>query len=148
MSPAKSTENELPFEVDDAIVLLLGSDGGSPSLSGQIKGITRLEKLIFLLQKESTLGDIFTEDPDFHAHNFGPFSSLIYQAVETLEAANLIEQKNIYSGSNEDTWETVNIVGDDAPYKSREFRLTERGLLICIQNCPGFCIENCPTQKA
>ena len=116
-----------PFEVDDAIILLLGAKSRIPSLEGRLEGITRLEKLLFLLEKESGLGRILTEDPEFHAYNFGPFSSKIYQAVETLEAAGLIREKNKYTGSSEDTWETVNIVGEDAPYSSREFELTERG---------------------
>ena len=127
MPQTQRVENDVPFEVDDAIVLLLGAKSRVPSLEGRLEGITRLEKLLFLLDKESGLGRVLTEDPEFHAYNFGPFSSKIYQAVETLEAAQLIRDKNKYSGSSEDTWETVNIVGEDAPYSSREFELTERG---------------------
>jgi hypothetical protein len=72
------------FEVDDAIVFLLGARSKIPSLEGQIDGITRLEKLVFLMQMESEVGDLLTEDPEFHAHHFGPFSSSVYQAVETV----------------------------------------------------------------
>ena len=41
-------ETELPVEVDDAIVLLLGAPSDSLARHGRIDGITRLEKLIFL----------------------------------------------------------------------------------------------------
>lgn len=126
--PQVATESrELPFEVDDAIIFLLGVESRVPSLVGRLEGITRLEKLIFLLQNESQIGDLLDEDPEFDAHHFGPFSSKIYQAVETLELAGLIVDHAKYGGSPEDAWETVNIVGDDAPYTSREFELTERG---------------------
>ena len=127
MPQAANDVRELPFEVDDAIIYLLGAEGRAPSLSGRLEGITRLEKLVFLLQKESQLGALLDEDPEFHPHHFGPFSSKIYQAVETLEAAGLILEHTKYSGSAEDAWETVNILGEDAPYTSREFELTDRG---------------------
>ena len=127
MAQAQFEQNRAAFEVDDVIVFLLGAKTRTPSLSGQIDGITRLEKLIFLLQKESDIGRLLTEDPEFHAHHFGPFSSSIYHAVDTLKTAGLIEERLKYSGSAEDAWETANIVGQDAPYSSRAFRLTELG---------------------
>ena len=138
MQNANSAANEFPIEVDDAIVLLLGAKSKFPSLSGRIKGITRMEKLIFLLEKETQIGELLTEDPEFHAHNFGPFSSKIYQAVETLEAAELIQEKINYSGSTDDTWETVNIVGEDAPFANREFTLTDRGRRYFQVLCKGL----------
>lgn len=123
----ESALKKIPFEVDDVIIFLLGAQSRVPSLSGRLDGITRLEKLVFLLQKESEIGEKLTEDPDFQAHHFGPFSSKIYQAVETLAAAKLLEERIKFSGSPEDSWETVNILGEEAPYTSREFQLTEKG---------------------
>lgn len=127
MPQAEANAPPTPFEVDDAIVLLLGADSRIPSLAGRLEGITRLEKLIFLLQKESQLGKFLTEDPEFRAYDFGPFSSKIYQAVETLETAGLLQESVKYTGAADDAWETVNILGEDAPYASRQFELTDRG---------------------
>src|SRR5262245_52377811 len=127
MANSDAQSPRLQFEVDDAIVFLLGADSSVPSLAGRIEGITRLEKLIFLLKKESKIGKIFTEDPEFHPYDYGPFSSKIYQAIETLEAADLIHEHLKHTGTKDDTWETVNIVGEDAPYTTREFQLTKRG---------------------
>lgn len=117
------------FEVDDAIVLLLGAPSRSRSLQGRIDGITRLEKLIFLLERETPLGKQLTETPAFTSHNFGPFSSKIYQAVETLAAAELVDDSAELTSSTEDAWEFEQVVGIEAqdPYATRNFTLTERG---------------------
>jgi uncharacterized protein len=118
-----------PFEVDDAVILLLGAPSRSPALRDRISGITRLEKLLFLLDKETPIGGRLTEHPEFIPHNFGPFSAKVYQAVETLEAANLITDSATLSPSGEDSWETDEIIGEDtsAKYTTRDFRLTDRG---------------------
>lgn len=117
------------FEVDDAIVLLLGSNakGETP---GEIRGITRLEKLVFLLDKESAASSHFTEDPDFEPFNFGPFSKKVYQAVDTLVAAGLLQDSAQLSTSTDDTWEEERVIGVDSSftqYSTRNFRLTTLG---------------------
>jgi len=120
---------QTPFEVDDAIVLLLGAPTKFPSLKGRLEGITRLEKLVFIMEKETEVGGYLTEEPDFQPHHFGPFSEKIYHAVETLEAAGLLRETAKLSGSPEDSWESANIIGDDdeAPYATRDFELTAMG---------------------
>jgi uncharacterized protein len=121
--------NDVLFEVDDAIVLLLGAPSRSPALRGRIEGITRLEKLVFLLERETELGRLLTERPDFEAHNFGPFSAKVYQAVETLETADLITDSAKLSPTAEDSWETDQLIGDElaTTYTTRDFELTELG---------------------
>ena len=117
-----------PIEVDDAIVLILGAPSNAPALQGKVEGITRLEKLVFLLQKESEIGSFLTEDPGYRADNFGPFSVKVYQAVETLAAAELIKDSAELSQSTEDAWETSHLVGNETdPYATRNFTLTTRG---------------------
>lgn len=122
---------ELPFEVDDAVVLVLGAPSTAPSLKDRVEGVTRLEKLLFLLERETPLGSLLTETPDFKAHHFGPFSARVYQAVESLAAAGLVEDSATRTSEllgSEDAWEATNLVyGDDAPYTPREFELTPRG---------------------
>jgi len=119
----------LDVEVDDAIVLLLGAPAKAPALRDRIEGVTRLEKLVFLLQQETKLGELLTEDPKFESHNFGPFSAKIYQAVETLAAANLLEDSAQLSPSTEDSWEAEEVVGaaQGDRYATRNFTLTDRG---------------------
>src|SRR5690625_1770132 len=122
------SENKLPIEVDDLVVLLLGAKGHLPSSTGRIEGITRLEKLVFLFEKEFEQ-DWLSEDPEFTAHNFGPFSSKVYKAVDVLAAAGLITDSARISSSEEDSWESTNIIGTERsdPYATRDFELTETG---------------------
>jgi len=116
------------FEVDDAIVLILGAPTKYPTLKDRLEGITRLEKLVFLLEKETEVGKLLTEDPDFQAHHFGPFSAKIYHAVEILKAAGLLEETGKLSASPDDSWESAHIIlGDDAQYSTRDFSLTDKG---------------------
>ena len=52
-------------------------------------GITRLEKILFLIEKETDfegIADFFV----FKAHNFGPFSKEVYEAVDFLASCDLI----------------------------------------------------------
>ena len=122
-------ETELPVEVDDAIVLLLGAPSDSLARHGRIDGITRLEKLIFLVEHETDLRNLLTEHADFEAYNFGPFSGKVYQAVDTLIAAGLLEDSAELASSREDSWEAEKVVGTQPadPYATRNFALTARG---------------------
>jgi hypothetical protein len=125
-SPAKSPV----LETDDAIVLVLGAPGG-PDRQGYLEGVTRLEKLVFLLERETPVRDWLTETADFRSFRFGPFSSKIYQAVDTLAAADLLRDSAKAAKSSEDRWESVNVLLDGAdvdPYTTRVFELTDRGM--------------------
>ncbi|GAA5230108.1 hypothetical protein [Arthrobacter cryoconiti] len=123
-----------PIEIDDAIVLLLGT-ATHGATSGEIRGITRLEKLIFLLERETSSKDWLQQDAGFEAYNFGPFSQKIYQAVDTLAAAQLIEDSSSLAPDTMDSWEEREVIGPNSgspgdrinPYTTRDFHLTERG---------------------
>ena len=117
------------LEVDDTIVLLLGSPSQYSQLSGRVNGITRLEKLVFLIEQEGDLDAFLAETAEFEPHNFGPFSKKIYQAVETLEAYELLVEENAYADTSDDTWENESIIGLEEPinYSERKFVLTEKG---------------------
>lgn len=117
-----------PIEIDDAIVLLLGTPaGGTPA--GEIQGVTRLEKLIFLLEKETSSNKWLDEDAEFEAYNFGPFSQKVYQAVDMLGAAGLVLDSGSAAADESDTWEERNGIDNLAsdPYTTRDFKLTDRG---------------------
>ncbi len=115
------------IETDDVIVLLLGAPGG-PDSPGDLDGVTRLEKLVFLLEHETPVRSWVTEVADFRSHKFGPFSAKIYKAADTLSAYGLLRDSASLSDNTEDRWEAVNVVGDELdPYTMRTFELTERG---------------------
>lgn len=85
--------NEVPLELqldpEDIILLLLEAN---EKLLGKraVGGVTRLEKLLFLLQRETNFErmDSFYE---FAAHNFGPFSKEVYESIDFLEGCGLIQ---------------------------------------------------------
>lgn len=119
------------LDVDDIVVLLLGAPSRSRSLQGRVEGITRLEKLIFLFERETALGKTLGVDADFVAHNYGPFSSKIYQAVDLLSAAQLVQDSANQSTTDEDSWENDNLIYDEQDlvdrYATRNVELTDRG---------------------
>jgi uncharacterized protein len=118
------------FDVDDAIVLLLGADAAGRNQSGEMKGITRLEKMVFLLKEETEAGKLLTQDPEFVAHNFGPFSKPVYQAVDKLVAAGLLLDSKRLSNNSDDSWEASRLLGADdvqTDYSTRDFKLTDLG---------------------
>ncbi len=118
------------LELDDLIVLLLGSPSRILQLQDRINGVTRLEKLVFLLEKElPNLATFLVESADFESHNFGPFSAKLYSAVEVLEAADLLEERHVRTQSQAESWEESVLIGVDErdEYVERQFRLTERG---------------------
>ena len=83
---------EIQLDPEDIILLLLEANQkllGKETLSG----ITRLEKILFLLQKETSFEGVVSFY-DFTPHNFGPFSKEVYEALEFLEGCGLIEVRD------------------------------------------------------
>lgn len=116
-----------PIETDDVVVLIVGAPGG-PYGPGYLPGVTRLEKLIFLLERETAMREWLTQLAEFRSHRFGPFSARIYRAVNELVQAGLLVDSADNSSSADESWESQNLVGDGArPYTNRTFRLTDIG---------------------
>lgn len=126
---APGTKQTRVLETDDAIVLLLGAPGRTERSRGRVDGVTRLEKLLFLLEKETPAASWLLESADFQAHKFGPFSAKAYREIDTLVAAGLVEDSGRITDSTEDSWEQRNIIGGRPadPYATRDFALTDRG---------------------
>ena len=70
-----------------------------------------------------------TEKPEFIPHNFGPFSQRVYQAIESLSSAGLVLDSASVAATEEDSWESDEIIGDslDTRFTTRDVTLTERG---------------------
>lgn len=119
---------KLSIELDDAIVLLVGSDIKGWRHPTKIEGITRLEKLIFLLSKETQMGASLVQDLEFEPAPFGPFSAELYQTVDSLLAAQILEERNTVTRENVDSWEAQNLIGlEDSAFLMRNFTLSARG---------------------
>ena len=117
------------IQLDDAIVLLLGASWKGKR--GRLEGITRLEKLVFLLERETPARSWMSEDAEFGANNFGPFSAKVYQAIDLLTSAGIVEDSTSPAVTSEDTWEEENVLGGSFPfddrYVTRDLSLTDRG---------------------
>jgi uncharacterized protein YwgA len=115
----------LPFEVDDAVILLLGVACDIKDLNGKIEGITRLEKLMFLLDKETGLSAEMSEELGFVGYNYGPFSEAIYKAIDSLSQYELVTDSFKKNDTQEDSWESQTIIGgvERDAYTTRDIEL-------------------------
>src|SRR5579862_4067202 len=90
---ADSTE---PLYGEDLVLLLLGAPTTVASAVGRVNGITRLEKLLFLADREKEAQANVLEPLVFRAYHYGPYSKKVYEAVEILaEAGLLAEERDI-----------------------------------------------------
>jgi len=90
-NPALTNEELVHIQLDSEDVVLLLLEANERLLGKDVlSGITRVEKLIFLLREETGfegVASFFT----FKPHNFGPFSKEVYEAIDFLESCELIE---------------------------------------------------------
>jgi hypothetical protein len=75
----------------DMLLMLLYSPGYSGKTNESIRGITKLEKLLFLLKNEDNFGKSL-EKYDFRPDNFGPCSIEVYDDLSALEGMSLIKR--------------------------------------------------------
>lgn len=118
----------------DVLLALLYTPGATGECGEPIKGITRLQKLMFLLWKE---GRFYEEIPNlynFKAYDFGPCMDDIYDDLEFAQGIGLIlvEQVpsgNEYEGADEDAFlRTFGFLFAESPTR-RDFSLTGTGIM-------------------
>lgn len=138
-----STDPEIGFEIEldceDIILLIIESNERLLGKNG-LSGITRLEKLLFLLEKETEFEGIALLFP-FQAYNFGPFSIEVYEAIDFLEGCELITvsekaypsyyasagEAKLVSEIEDTSIEETDAANDQNIAKEKIFRLTENG---------------------
>jgi len=76
----------------DVLLVLLYAPGISNKEGEPIHGITRLEKLMFLLEKETSFKEIINKNYKFDAYDYGPFSSEIFDDIESLKSAGILNE--------------------------------------------------------
>ena len=86
---------EKKIEKTDLILLLLLARGSTGSIAESIKGITKLMKLLFLLEKEGGISDGFT----FKPYKMGPFSGEVYSQLEFLSTFPAVESPFLHVNS-------------------------------------------------
>lgn len=131
------------LEGSDLVLMLLAAPTHVTSARNRVNGITRLEKLLYLVEKETSVADsVAGEHLRFKAYNYGPFSKDVYQAVELLEESGLVAEERVVDGQTIDSMEDVSVTGavETDEYVERRFVLTEHGRLVAnllAQHHPG-----------
>ena len=135
-----------PDKVDLVVLMLAAPD--SRGRVSPMRGITRLQKLLYLTEKESgiDLSEVGEEDRfQFRAYKYGPFSKEVYEAIDFLANADLItvekgDQQDVF-GREEGIPITEELDPDadhgefvdpevGPPYEEQSFELTERGKIV------------------
>lgn len=115
---------------EDVVLLLLDANERMLGTT-TFRGITRLEKLAYLIGELSKKGDV-ARAFEFRAYKYGPFSSKLYDAVNFLEGINLVEgsrRPNVSPFAAAEEEEMVGAPDDALPTLGHErtFTLTEAG---------------------
>lgn len=129
--------------LDVLLMLLYANDGtkqGAP-----VNGITRLDKLMFLLSKTEEFEHLFEDDYSFTAYNYGPYATELLDDIEALEVEGLLVSEGTSSRSDasetkdaetieEETGE-LDVTSEMYPFVS--YRLTSEGMEIAkhLHNC-------------
>jgi uncharacterized protein len=127
---ARMTQPQL--DQTDTILLLLAAETSDPRQRFRVDGITRLEKMIFLLEKETEFEKEISEPFTFEPYHYGPYSAEVYSAVDFLKAMRLLEERQIDVSTGLDVSEQVDVLdsddlNQDALYVERQLTLTDDG---------------------
>lgn len=122
-----------PLEGSDLVLLILAAPTKVASAVNRINGITRLEKLLYLVEKETnTAASVKGSGLSFVAYDYGPFSKDVYQAVELLEQSGLLVEERHVDRGTIDSMEDIDVTGavEGDEYVERRFILTHHGELV------------------
>jgi hypothetical protein len=130
------SETHVDIQLDrEDVILMLVEANERIHRRAFLSGVTRLEKLVYLLEQETRFEGIARFFP-FVAHNFGPFSKEVYEAVDFLEGCGLLEVREKSYGSAYAAADEAGLASeigddeDDVEVKEKEFRLTDNGRVV------------------
>jgi uncharacterized protein len=83
----------------DVLIALLYAPGTSGKINEPIKGITRLQKLLFLLWKEGRFHETLKDLYNFKAYDFGPCMDDLYDDLEFVQEMGLVRVEEVPSGN-------------------------------------------------
>ena len=114
----------------DLLMHLLYAPGMNGEVCEPIKGKTRLQKLLFLFEKE--IWKKFKLDkhisanalPEFEPYDYGPFSKQIYEDLEFLTSVGLVSGSGQQVEQDEAFLEEINDANEEEVYKLTELGKT------------------------
>ncbi|EPZ49330.1 hypothetical protein M902_0726 [Bacteriovorax sp. BAL6_X] len=128
------------LDTKSMILCMIAIDGDT--ITGELGGITRLQKLLFLLENELSNGERF-EELEFTAYKAGPYSSRIYDELEFLENLGFIDSEIVGETTTEESVEVdalnfEDLMGEESSakddvgyadaYVERSFKITKKGM--------------------
>jgi hypothetical protein len=124
-----------PLDDTDLVLVLLAADTSDPKQRFRCNGITRLEKLLFLLSHDEAFKPFAKEVAapfTFEAYHYGPYSKAVYDAVDLLKALRLLREKRVDVSTGLDLSEEFEALDLDDLEEidgtvERQFILTEDG---------------------
>lgn len=134
MSTGTNNSSANPIETGlDVVLVLLYAPGTSGKTGEGVQGITRLQKLLFLLWKEGAFYEDIPNLYNFKAYDFGPCMDDLYDDLDFAEDIELISIDEVPSG-NEFEQADEDAFLKDFGFKlvkrstRRDFKLTSAGL--------------------
>lgn len=136
-------ENWKPESALDILMLLLYAKGASGVNGESIEGITRLDKIMYLLSQSTEFSKIVKAGYTFQADNFGPFAPELFDDIQALKQECVIEASERKTTNKIETVdeESIEKVFDDEPdmnvswkkYSVETYKLTALGMKIAAQ---------------
>jgi hypothetical protein len=143
VSPTPTSAWEYSVDASDLVLLLLAAPTAIADLQDQCRGITRLEKLAFLLERETDFANtvrVPTDDLHFQPYHYGPYSKELYDAVTFLASIGLLRDRRVdvssrlEIGEEYEGFEWTDLGAgsptEDRPYVERRIDLTDKGRLV------------------
>lgn len=134
MTSASNGTPATPIETGlDVVLALLYAPGVTGREGEPVRGITRLQKLLFLLWKEGAFYEDIPNLYDFKAYDFGPCMDDLYDDLDFAEDIELISVQEVPSGNDFEGGDEDAFLADfgfTPPRRPtrRDFALTEAGL--------------------
>lgn len=86
---------ESSLDQADLVLLLLAAETANPAHRFRCNGITRLEKLLFLVEKETAVPQEIQSPFSFEAYHYGPYSREVYDSVDLLRSLRLLDERRV-----------------------------------------------------
>ncbi|MFZ0802054.1 MAG: type II toxin-antitoxin system antitoxin SocA domain-containing protein [Terriglobales bacterium] len=119
------------------LMMLLAAPGARGTVGEPIQGTTRLQKLLFLMEREAKLTPTKGDDFAFEAWKFGPVSKELYDDLEKLENLGFLESEPVAEPSKTELDEYGlsfdDLMGEEESqsrdnFEEKRYRLSEKGL--------------------
>jgi len=115
---------------------LLYAPGGTGKVGEEIRGITRLEKLVFLLLKEAGFESRTRGELSYKAYDYGPYSGELIDILEALKGEGLVQSEVVSLESFKEVADGLVVEASRNPESSPQPRgveiygLSDKGKLI------------------